>query len=143
LRIDEASGDGMVTIETRTDPAGEQWVFAVDPTQQTWEVLQFDTQSARFITRIGPYAYGTDGSPLPLETVELRVRDGFPVLLVNGVDVAAAAGAVLPEIGNRGHLSFGALMASEGTIPFSVSFDEIGLYELSGVTTSVSNTRSQ
>ena len=50
LRIDEASGDGMVTIETRTDPAGGQWVFAVDPTRQTWEVLQFDTESARFVT---------------------------------------------------------------------------------------------
>ncbi len=61
LRIDEASGDGMVTIETRTDPAGGQWVFAVDPTRQTWEVLQFDTESARFVTRIGPYAYGTAG----------------------------------------------------------------------------------
>ena len=130
LRIDETSGDGMVTIETRTDPAGGQWVFAVDPTQQTWEVLQFDTESARFVTRIGPYAYGTDGNPLPLETVELRVRDGFPMLLVNGLDVAAASNAVLLEIGNRGDVSFGALMASEGTVPFSVSFDEIGLYEL-------------
>ena len=54
------------------------------------------------------------------------MRDGFPLLLVNGVDVAAAASAVLPEIGNRGDVSFGALMASEGKIPFSVSFDEIG-----------------
>jgi hypothetical protein len=130
LRIGEASGDGMVTIETRTDPAGGQWVFAVDPTRQTWEVLQFDTSNARFVTRIGPYAYGTDGSPQPLETVELRVRDGFPLLLVNELDVAAAAGAVLPEIGNQGHVSFGALMASEGKVPFSVSFDEIALYEL-------------
>ena len=130
LRIDETSGDGMVTIETRTDPAGGQWVFAVDPTRQTWEVLQFDTESARFVTRIGPYAYGTDGSPQPLETVELRVRDGFPMLLVNGLDVAAASNAVLLEIGNRGDVSFGALMASEGEVPFSVSFDEIGLYEL-------------
>src|SRR5215207_959893 len=130
LRIDRASGDGMVTIETRTDPAGGQWVFAVDPTQQTWEVLQFETESARFVTKIGPYAFGTGGSPQPLETVELQVRDGFPLLLVNGVDVAAAASAVLPEIGNRGNVSFGALMASEGKIPFSVSFDEIGLYEL-------------
>jgi S1-C subfamily serine protease len=130
LRIDEARGDGMVTIETRTDPAGGQWVFAVDPTRQTWEVLQFDAQSARFVTRMGPYAYETAGSPQRLETVELRVRDGFPTLLVNGVDVAAAASAVLPEIGNRGHVRFGALMASAGTIPFSVSFDEIGLYEL-------------
>src|SRR5829696_2535794 len=130
LRIDEASGDGMVTIETRTDPDGGQWVFAVDPTRQTWEVLQFETESARFVTTIGPYTYGMAGSPRPLETVELRVRDGFPMLLVNGIDVAAAASAVLPEIGNRGHVSFGALMASEGKIPFSVSFDEIGLYEL-------------
>jgi S1-C subfamily serine protease len=130
LRIDEASGDGMVTIETRTDPAGGQWVFAVDPTRQTWEVLQFDTESARFVTQIGPSAYRTADNPQLLETVELRVRDGFPVLLVNGLDVAEAAGAVLPEIGNRGHVSFGALMASTGKIPFFVSFDEIGLYEL-------------
>ena len=130
LRINEASGDGMVTIETRTDPAGGQWVFAVDPTQQTWEVLQFDAESARFVTRIGPYAFGTGGSPQPLETVELQVRDGFLLLLVNGLDVAVAANAELPEIGNRGHISFGALMASAGEIPFSVSFDEIGLYEL-------------
>ncbi|MDF2761034.1 MAG: hypothetical protein K0S99_3669, partial [Thermomicrobiales bacterium] len=50
LRIGEASGDGMVTIETRTDPAGGKWVFAVDPTRQTWEVLQFDTSHARFVT---------------------------------------------------------------------------------------------
>jgi S1-C subfamily serine protease len=130
LRIGEANGDGMVTIETRTDPAGGQWVFAVDPTRQTWEVLRFDTESARFVTRVGPYAYGTAVRPQRLETIELRVRDGFPMLLVNGVEVAAAAGAVLPEIGNRGHVSFGALMASEGKIPFSVWFDEIGLYEL-------------
>jgi S1-C subfamily serine protease len=130
LRIDEAGGDGMVTIETRTDPAGGQWVFAVDPTHQTWEVLQFDAESARFVTRTGPYAYGATGSPRSLETVELRVRDGFPMLLVNGVDVTAAVSAVLPEIGNRGHVSFGALMASAGQIPFSVSFDEIVLYEL-------------
>ena len=130
LRIDETGGDGMVTVETRTDPAGGQWVFAVDPTQQTWEVLQFDTESARFATRIGPYTYGTDGSPQPLETVELRVREGFPTLLVNGLDVAAAASALLPETGNRGDVSFGALMASAGKVPFLVSFDEIGLYEL-------------
>ena len=58
------------------------------------------------------------------------MRDGAPTLLVNGQDVAVATSAVLPDIGNRGHLSFGALMASEGKIPFSVSFDEIGLYEL-------------
>ena len=130
LLIDETRGDGMVTIETRTDPAGGQWVFAVDPTRQTWEVLQFDRESARFVTWTGPHGYGTEESSLPLETVELRVSDGFPLLLVNGIDVAATARASLPEIGNEGSLSFGALMASEGTVPFSVSFDEIGLYEL-------------
>ncbi len=141
LRIDEASGDGMVTIEARTDPAGGQWVFAVDPTRQTWEVLQFATESARFVTQMGPFAYGTTDNSQPLETIELRVRDGFPVLLVNGVNVTRAAGAVLPEIGNRGHVSFGALMASEGKIPFSVSFDEVALYELTEVSASASHTR--
>ena len=130
LRVAEASGDGMVTIETRTDPAGGQWVFAVDPTRRTWEVLQFDRDSARFVTWTGPYGYGTEGSSRPLETVELRVTDGFPLLLVNGIDVAATASATLPEIGTEGSISFGALMASEGKIPFSVAFDEIGLYEL-------------
>ena len=130
LRIAEASGDGMVTIETRTDPAGGQWVFAVDPTRQTWEVLQFAPDEARFVTSAGPYNYGTEDRSAPLQTVELRVTDGFPLLLVNGIDVAAVASATLPEIGNEGHVSFGALMASEGEIPFSVSFDEIGLYEL-------------
>ena len=34
LRIDETSGDGMVTIETGTDPNGGG--FAVDPTRRTW-----------------------------------------------------------------------------------------------------------
>ena len=120
----------MVTIETRTDPAGGQWVFAVDPTHRTWEVLEFDRDSARFVTLTGPYEYEAEGNSQGLETVELRVTDGFPLLLVNGIDVAASARASLPEIGNEGSISFGALMASEGTAAFSVSFDEIGLYEL-------------
>ena len=130
LRIAESRGDGMVTIETRTDPAGGQWVFAVDPTHRTWEVLEFDRDSARFVTLTGPYKYEAEDNSQGLETVELRVTDGFPLLLVNGIDVAARARASLPEIGNEGSISFGALMASEGTAPFSVSFDEIGLYEL-------------
>jgi S1-C subfamily serine protease len=131
LRVAETAGDGMVTIETRTDRAGGQWIFAVDPTHRTWEVLQFDSASGQFETWSGPHAYGTTGmAEAGLETVELRVRDGFPLFLVDGIDVAAAAGAALPEIGNEGEVSFGALMASEGQEPFTVSFDEIGLYEL-------------
>jgi S1-C subfamily serine protease len=132
LRIRDSSGDGMVTIETRTDPDGSQWVFAVDPTRQTWEVLQFDAEATQFLPWSETYAYGALGEAIAtLETVELRVTDGFPLLFVNGIDVAAAANASLPEIGNEGSVSFGALMASEGTEPFTVSFDEIGLYELS------------
>jgi S1-C subfamily serine protease len=128
LVVSEASGDGMVTIETRTDPDGGQYVFAVDPGRQTWEVLRFDTEQARFMPLAGPHRYASDDTEL--ETVELRVTDGFPLLFVNGVDVAAMAGASLPRVGNEGTLSFGALMASEGTVPFAVAFDEIGLYEL-------------
>jgi hypothetical protein len=58
------------------------------------------------------------------------VVDGDPILLVNGVDVGAAAGEILPQIGDEGEVNFGALMASEGTKPFHVSFDQIALYEL-------------
>jgi hypothetical protein len=119
-----------VTIETRTDPKGGQWVFAVDPDRQTWEVLQFDLEERRFMPWAGPFSYASEGMPAALESVELRVRDGFPLLLVNGADVAALAGTPLPEVGNQGELSFGALMSSEGTEPFHVSFEEIGLYEL-------------
>jgi hypothetical protein len=130
LRVEEARGDGMVTIETRTDPGGGEWVFAVHPTQQTWEVLQFDATSNRFVPWAGPYSYASVAGSA-LEEVELRVRDGFPLLLVNGADVAAAALASLPKVGNRGTASFGALMSSEGTDPFTVAFSEIALYELS------------
>ena len=131
LRLREAAGDGMVTIETRTDPTGSQWVFAVDPTEQTWEVLEFDPAAGQFLPWSETFSYATANQPgAPLESIELRVSDGFPLLFVNGIDVAAAAGASMPEIGNEGSVSFGALMASEGTEPFTVSFDEIGLYEL-------------
>jgi tetratricopeptide (TPR) repeat protein len=131
LRIRETAGDGMVTIEARTDPAGSQWVFAVDPARQTWEVLEFDATAGQFLPWGETYSYAAAIEPgAPLAAVELRVTDGFPLLVVNGVDVAAAAGASLPEIGNRGSVSFGALMASEGTEPFTVAFDEIALYEL-------------
>ena len=130
LSVTETAGDGMIVIETRTDPDGGQWLFAVDPTHRTWEVLQFNTESGQFGPWSGPHPFGAGMADGELETVELRVRDGFPLLLINGSDVAAEAGAPLPEIGNRGELSFGALMSSEGTEPFSVAFDEIGLYEL-------------
>ena len=58
------------------------------------------------------------------------VEQGFPLLFVDGTDLAAAAAVPLPEIGNEGNLSFGALMSSEGTEPFMVAFDAIALYEL-------------
>ena len=131
LRVKEASGDGMVTLEARTDPEGGQWVFAVDPGRQTWEVLAFDREAGQFMPWAGPFAYGSAESPAALETVELRVRDGVPTLLVNSIDVAALAKRPLPEIGNQGELSFGALMASEGSEPFTAAFEEIALYELS------------
>jgi S1-C subfamily serine protease len=129
LVVASASGDGMVTIETRTDPEGGQYVFAVDPGRRTWEVLEFDAAQGRFLPLAGPYRYGADDGGR-LETVELRVTDGFPLLFVNGSDVAAEAGATLPRVGNEGTVSFGALMASEGAVPFAAAFDEIGLYEL-------------
>ena len=130
LHIAAASGDGMVIFETHTDPAGGAWVFAVDPGRQSWEVLQFQPEDRQFMPLAGPFGYVPGDGSAPLESVELRVREGAPVLLINGSDVAAAAEATLPEIGNEGEIGFGALMASEGTEPFRVAFDEIALYEL-------------
>lgn len=130
LEIGDVTGDGMVTIETRTDPNGGIWAIAVDPTRQTWEVLQFERAEDQFLPWGGPYSYGGGATGSGLQSVELRVRDGIPTLLVNGTDVGSVAGASLPQVGNRGTVSFGAVMNSEGTQPFSVNFDEIGLFEL-------------
>jgi S1-C subfamily serine protease len=130
LRIGEATGDGMVTFETHTDPTGGQWVFAVDPGAQTWEVLQYQADDGQFMPWAGPFAYGNKDAAGELSSVELHVKEGFPLLLINGVDVAAAAKTLLPEIGNEGTIDFGALMTSEGSEPFHVAFDEIALYEL-------------
>lgn len=130
LEVASAQGDGMITIEARTDPAGAQWVFGIDPIRQTWEILQFDAVEQRFMPWTGPYAYGSGAAPDAATTVELRVRQGQADLRIDGADVAGLASVALPEIGNQGTLSFGALMASEGKEPFQVAYDAIGLYEL-------------
>jgi hypothetical protein len=130
LEVAAAEGDGMITIEARTDPAGGQWVFGVDPIRQTWEILQFDPGERRFVPWTGPFAYGPGATPGSPATVELRVRQGQADLRIDGIDVAAAAEATLPTIGNQGTLSFGALMGSEGEEPFKVTYDAIGLFEL-------------
>jgi S1-C subfamily serine protease len=131
LEVASARGDGMITIEARTDPAGGQWVFGIDPIRQTWEILQFDAGEQRFMPWTGPFAYGPGAAPGSPATVELRVRQGQADLRIDGIDVAAKAAAALPEIGNQGTLSFGALMGSDGEEPFEVAYDAIGLYELS------------
>lgn len=129
LTLRSVAGDGMVTFETHTSPDGGQWVFAVDPGNRTWEVLEYSTDDARFVPWTGAFAFPEDVTG-DVTSIELRVTDGFPLLLVNGVDLAAAASTPLPEIGSEGDLRFGALMSSEGTEPFSVEFDAIALYEL-------------
>lgn len=129
LTIASAQGDGMVTIETHTDPEGGQWVFAIDPEQRTWEVLEYSAADSQFMPLGGPYPLGPEVNDA-VQRIELRVTDGFPLLFVNDVDLAANAGVPLPEIGNQGEIRFGALMASEGETPFEVAFASIGLYEL-------------
>lgn len=131
LEVARARGDGMITIEARTDPAGGQWVFGVDPIRQTWEILQFDAAEQRFMPLMGPYVYGSGAGLDASTTVELRVREGRADLRIDGIDVANAAAATLPAIGNQGTLSFGALMASAGEEPFEIAYEAIGLYELS------------
>jgi hypothetical protein len=129
LDLRHASGDGMVTFETHTDPDGGQFVFAVDPGNRTWEVLEYSSEDDQFVPWGGafPFPETVTGD---VTRIELRVTEGFPLLLVNGVDLAAAAATPLPEIGAEGELRFGALMSSEGAKPFTAEFDAIALYEL-------------
>ena len=63
LEVARARGDGMITIEARTDPAGGQWVFGVDPVRQTWEILNFNANEQRFTPWTGPFAYGPGAEP--------------------------------------------------------------------------------
>jgi S1-C subfamily serine protease len=130
LALRSAGGDGMVTFETHTDPAGGQWVFAVDPDNRTWEVLEYSPDDAQFVPWAGAFSFPETVTG-EVTSIELRVTEGFPLLLVNGVDLAAAASTPLPEIGAEGEVRFGALMSSEGTEPFVAEFDSIALYELS------------
>ena len=127
--IREASGDGSVIIQTRTGPQGEAWLFAVDPAQHTWQVMGQDAASGKFVTAAGPFDYATAVSG-PLASIEVRVRDGFPLVFINGIDVVAGTSAVLPEVGNEGSVEFGVSMSPEGIAPVRVTFDAIGLYEL-------------
>lgn len=129
LDLRSTSGDGMVTFETHTDPGGGQFVFAVDPGNRTWEVLEYSGDDAQFVPWAGAFSLPETVSG-DITSIELRVTEGFPLLLVNGVDVAAAAATPLPEIGAEGELRFGALMSSEGTEPFTAEFEAIALYEL-------------
>ncbi len=129
LDLRQTRGDGMVTFETHTDPDGGQWVFAVDPGNRTWEVLEYSGDDDQFVPWAGSFALPNTVTG-DITSIELRVTEGFPILLVNGVDVAAAASTPLPEVVAEGEIRFGALMSSEGTEPFSAEFDAIALYEL-------------
>ncbi len=129
LDLRRADGDGMVTFETHTDPDGGQFVFAVDPGNRSWEVLEYSSDDAQFVPWAGAFPFPESVSG-DITRIELRVTEGFPLLLVNGVDLAAAAATPLPEIGAEGELRFGALMSSEGTEPFTAEFDAIALFEL-------------
>ena len=129
LDLRRTGGDGMVTFETHTDPEDGQWVFAVDPGNRTWEVLEFSSDDAQFVPWAGAFPFPETVAG-DVTRIELRVTEGFPLLLVNGVDLAAAAATPLPEIGAEGELRFGALMTSEGTEPFAAEFEALALYEL-------------
>jgi len=128
LDIASTAGDGAVALEFRTDPAGRTWMVAVDPSTVTWSVYQRGEDG-----QFTPWVEPTDYSELtgaPLSRVEVRVVDGVPTLLVNGVDVSGGSGIALPAFGDEGTVSFGATMDLDGATPFSVAFDRVTLYEL-------------
>ncbi|MCC6313113.1 MAG: trypsin-like peptidase domain-containing protein [Thermomicrobiales bacterium] len=126
LDIASTEGSGAVTIEIDAD---EPWIFTVDPFNQQWGLLQRDAESGRFTPWLEPSdasAALADG----LSRLEVRVVGGAPALLIDGVDVAGAAGIALPPLGAPTALDFGASMNPEGEAPFTVSFDRVAVYEL-------------
>ena len=128
LDVASITGAGAVALEFRTDPAGDEWMVAVDPATATWAVYS-KGEGGQFTPRVEPTDYSAlTGSPL--SRVEVRVVGGVPSLLVNEIDVSGGSGIALPAFGSEGTISFGATMDPDGGEPFVVAYDRVTLYEL-------------
>lgn len=124
LDIAGTTGSGAVVLIVGAEDETPIWAFRVDPTQQQWSVDRRSEQLNQFFEWVVPRSYAASqlGS---LKSLELQIVDGTPLLFINGVDVAAAAGVRLDDI--PGSVTFGFGGSGER---FEVSFDDVELAEV-------------
>lgn len=127
------SGQGEVNLILRSVTDDAEWTFAVDPVAQTWALYRSSFDTGQFFYWVEPVAYANQTGASRLQT-EVRVRDGVPTLLINGVDVVAPLGIAMPPIAGSLVVGFGAginpYSVSGVGSTFAVTFDRLTLYEL-------------
>lgn len=134
-RADIASTDGQgeVLLSLRAAQDGAEWWIAVDPAAQQWSMYRGASDDGSLFYWVTPRAYG-DLAPGPLRSIEVRVRDGAPVVMVNDVDVTTPFAIEMPDIAGSQIVGFGAGI-NPGSLSgvgasFTVRFDRVRLYEL-------------
>jgi hypothetical protein len=81
------------------------------------------------------YKNGTDLTsyaefvPEEIRQLEVRVRDGVPTLLINGVDVVTPAEVTMPAFSQSFRVAWG---AAARTPPVTAVFERVELHELGG-----------
>jgi hypothetical protein len=131
--IASTAGQGEVLLSFRAEPDGAEWWIAVDPAAQQWSMYRGADDDGSLFYWVTPRSYG-DLAPGPLRSIEARVREGFPVVFINDVDVTTPFAIPMPEMAGSQIVGFGAginpYSLTGGGETFTVAFERIRLYEL-------------
>jgi S1-C subfamily serine protease len=122
------TGTGIVTLSLWNVAGDTNWYFEVDPIGRWWSITRNVMGTNRLFEWAPPRSFSTL-VPGSVRDIELRVVEGIPTLLVNGVSVAAPT--ALPALDDSYTVRFGAAITPrhQGT-SFTVVFNEARLYEL-------------
>ncbi|MFT4037047.1 MAG: serine protease [Thermomicrobiales bacterium] len=125
------TGNGDILVSLIGDGGATEWQFAVDPGAMQWSLYRDSTSDNGLF-------YWVEPRPLPasigatVRQVELQVRNGQPVLLVNGVNVVTPTGVTLPAMPGSLTVGIGAGVNPDvypaGTI--TVDFESFTVQEL-------------
>lgn len=126
MDVPTATGGGAFAIELDGD---DDWLFSIDPVNGRWGLLHNDPATGQFTDWVQPVGF-TDLTGSPVTRVELRLVEGSPALLINGIDVAALQAIPLPTMPATGALRFGASMDPGSDQPFNAGFDRVSVFEL-------------
>lgn len=132
--VDSTSGWGEITLRLGTATGDTEWFFAIDPVTNQWSLYRTSIYTNELFYWVEPREF-TGIVPGTIERLEVRVKNGRPVLLINGVDVVSPTGIAMPEM--RGSLvaGFGAGINPYSLTGFGETFtvviDRVTLVELS------------